>query len=51
MNECIEDYVDAQDMRKEFHYSWIILLLAMMVWRHPSKRDYEPTAIEFFLAP
>jgi hypothetical protein len=30
-----EDYKDAQDLVTEFHYSWLITLIAFMGWREP----------------
>jgi hypothetical protein len=32
-NEFIGYCLDSQDSMKEFHYSWILLLLAMVLWR------------------
>jgi hypothetical protein len=35
LNEFIDDFLDAQNFGKEFHYSWILLLLAMVLWHPP----------------
>jgi hypothetical protein len=31
MNKFIDDFLDAQNSGKEFHYSWILLLLSMVL--------------------
>jgi hypothetical protein len=33
LNEFIEDFLDSKNLGKEFHYSWIFLLLAMVLWK------------------
>jgi hypothetical protein len=35
LNEFIDDFLDAQNLGKDFHYSWILLLLAMVLWKAP----------------
>jgi hypothetical protein len=31
----MEDYKDAQDLDTEFHYSWLLMLIALMGWKEP----------------
>jgi hypothetical protein len=35
LNKFIDDFMDAQNLEKYFHYSWILLLLAMVLWKAP----------------
>jgi hypothetical protein len=35
MNEFIDDFLDAQNSKKKFHYSWILPLHSMVLWQHP----------------
>jgi hypothetical protein len=35
LNEFIDNCLDAQDSRKDFHYSWILLLLSMVLYGGP----------------
>jgi hypothetical protein len=35
LNLFLEDCKDAQDLGTEFHYSWLITLIAFMGWREP----------------
>jgi hypothetical protein len=31
----LDDCQDAQDLGTEFHYSWLLILIALVGWRHP----------------
>jgi hypothetical protein len=33
VNLFFDDYKDAQDSRIEFHYSWLIIIIALVGWR------------------
>jgi hypothetical protein len=33
LNFFLDDYMDAQDLGTEFHYSWLIILIAIMGWK------------------
>jgi hypothetical protein len=33
LNLFLEDCKDAQDLGKEFHYSWLLILIALFRWR------------------
>jgi hypothetical protein len=35
LNLFLDDYKDVEDLRIEFHYSWLITLIAFMRWREP----------------
>jgi hypothetical protein len=35
LNLFLEDCKDAQDIGTEFHYSWLITLIAFMGWKEP----------------
>jgi len=37
MNEFIQDCMEVQ----EFHYSWVLLLLEMILWKAPEGREYD----------
>jgi hypothetical protein len=35
VNELEKDYYEAQDFEYEFHYSWLIILIAFVTWKMP----------------
>lgn len=35
LNLFLDDYKDAQDLGTKFHYSWLILLIALIEWKEP----------------
>jgi hypothetical protein len=35
LNLFLDDCKDAQDLGTKFHYSWLIILIALVGWRHP----------------
>jgi hypothetical protein len=35
LNLFLEDYRDAQDLGKKFHYSWLLILIALIRWKEP----------------
>jgi hypothetical protein len=35
LNMFLEDCKDAQDLGTEFHYSWLLILIALVGWREP----------------
>jgi len=35
LNLFLDDCKDVQDFRMEFHYSWLLMLMAFMGWREP----------------
>jgi len=41
INKFIINCLDAQDLGREFHYNWVILLLAMVVWKPPPHQKYD----------
>ena len=48
MNKFVQDCLDMYDLWKEFHYSWVILLLEMITWNPPPRREYTtPTTTSF----
>jgi hypothetical protein len=36
LNSFLEDCKDAQDWGSEFHYSWLLILIALMGWQEPT---------------
>jgi hypothetical protein len=32
----LDNYKDAQDLGIEFHYSWLLMLIAIMGWKEPN---------------
>ena len=42
--EFLEDVCDAQEKGKPFHYSWLLVLIALVGWK-------EPTEAQFFDVP
>ena len=37
VNEFIQHFVESQDVSKDFHYSWILVLAIMISWSPPLK--------------
>jgi hypothetical protein len=35
LNFFLDDWKDVQDMGSKFHYSWLIILIAIMGWKEP----------------
>jgi len=33
LNMFLKDYKDAQDLGTKFHYSWLMILIAIMGWK------------------
>jgi hypothetical protein len=46
INELEKDYREARDLGYEFHYSWLIILIAFLAWNMPKGATFpeiEPT--------
>jgi hypothetical protein len=41
LNKFVYDILEVKDLGKEFHYSWILLILAMIPWKPPLVHKYE----------
>ena len=35
--EFLEDVLDAQERGRPFHYSWLLVLIALVGWREPQE--------------
>jgi hypothetical protein len=42
LNSFLEDCKDAQDWGSEFHYSWLLILIALMGWQEPTYNLFLP---------
>jgi hypothetical protein len=42
LNSFLEDCKDAQDWGSEFHYSWLLILIALMGWQEPTYTMFLP---------
>jgi hypothetical protein len=51
LNEFVDNFLEAQDLGKEFHYSWILLLLTMILWKPPPSHKNDATCSQSFQAP
>jgi hypothetical protein len=51
LNEFIDDFLDTHNSNKEFHYSWILLLLAMVLWQPPRGFEWTTGSRHAFEAP
>jgi hypothetical protein len=40
LNSFLEDYKDTQDWGSEFHYSWLLILIALIGWKEPVYNKY-----------
>jgi hypothetical protein len=49
--EFVTDFLNAQDEVKEFHYSWVLLLLGMALWKPPPNFEIDMATSPSFLAP
>jgi hypothetical protein len=49
LNEFVDDCLEAQDFDKEFHYSWVILLIAMILWSTPPSGHEEDASVPPFV--
>ena len=38
--EFLEDVCDAQEKGRPFHYSWLIVLIALVGWREPTEAQF-----------
>ena len=38
--EFLEDVQDAQELRRPFHYSWLLVLIALVGWREPEQTQF-----------
>jgi hypothetical protein len=51
LNEFVWDFLEAQDLGKEFHYSYILLLLTMILWKPPQDHKYDIVGMKCFTSP
>ena len=42
LNSFLEDWKDAQDWGSKFHYSWLLILIALMGWQEPTYSLFLP---------
>jgi hypothetical protein len=42
LNSFLEDCKDAQDWGSEFHYLWLLILIALMGWHKPTYTMFLP---------
>jgi hypothetical protein len=42
LNLFLDDYKDAQDLGIEFHYAWLIILIALVGWGEPKYSGFYP---------
>jgi hypothetical protein len=42
LNLFLDDYKDAQDIGTEFHYAWLIILIALVGWGEPKYNGFYP---------
>jgi hypothetical protein len=40
INELEKDYRETQDFRYEFHFSWLIILIAFVTWKMPERLTF-----------
>jgi hypothetical protein len=36
LNMFLDDYKDSHELGTEFHYSWLIMLIALIRWKEPT---------------
>jgi hypothetical protein len=51
LNEFVDDCLEAQNLGKEFHYNWVILLIAMILWRPPHGHEEDAVDAPPFITP
>jgi len=50
-DEFVVGCLKVQEQGKYFHYSWVLLLLAMILWKLPEGKPFETEVTEMFPAP
>lgn len=47
----VDNFLDVQDLGKYFYYSWILLLLTMILWKAPLAHENDAPNVKPFRAP
>ena len=47
MKEFLEDVRDVQEKGRPFHYSWLIVLIALVGWQEPTEAQFADIPPDF----
>jgi hypothetical protein len=44
VNKFLTDFTEAQEKGMEFHYAWLLILIALVSWREPNEFQFLKTS-------